>query len=156
MLNISTYLQRKYFQIIYSTCKISKNCVSLFLDFRELRDWGLQKMFPRNFLLSQQQKTRFLVTSKSLRMHHKLIWRKVVLSCACIPNYLPSSNSFFQVHALFCEWIKKNIENWSECVIVAPDEGACKRCTAIANDLNLDFALINNRNKGGEIKYYLV
>ena len=66
------------------------------------------------------------------------------------------SNFFLQVHALFCEWIKKNIENWSECVIVAPDEGGCKRCTTIANALNLDFALINNRNKGGEIKYYLV
>ena len=149
-------MQRTYFQTIqiFKISKNSRDSTFWILEYYEIG--GYKKMFPRNFLLSQQQKTRFLVTSKSLRIHHKLIWRKVVLSCACIPNYLPSSNSFFQVHALFCEWIKKNIENWSECVIVAPDEGACKRCTAIANDLNLDFALINNRNKGGEIKYYLV
>ena len=28
---------------------------------------------------------------------------------------------------------------------MAPDEGAVKRCTSLANDLNLDFALITNR-----------
>ena len=29
--------------------------------------------------------------------------------------------------------------------MVAPDEGSVKRCTSVANDLNLDFALITNR-----------
>ena len=46
---------------------------------------------------------------------------------------------------MFCNWIQKNIEDWRNCVIVSPDEGATKRGTSIANDLNLDFALINNR-----------
>ena len=39
-------------------------------------------------------------------------------------------------------------------MVVAPDEGSTKRCTSVANDLNLDFAMINNRkpkgNKGGK------
>ena len=51
----------------------------------------------------------------------------------------------FQVEPLFCEWIKKNIPNWKEFVVVAPDEGSTKRCTSVANDLNLEFAMINNR-----------
>ncbi len=29
--------------------------------------------------------------------------------------------------------------------MVSPDEGSAKRCTSVANDLNLEFALINNR-----------
>ena len=51
----------------------------------------------------------------------------------------------FQVEPLFCEWIRKNIKDWQDCVVVAPDEGSVKRCTSVANDLNLDFALITNR-----------
>ena len=30
-------------------------------------------------------------------------------------------------------------------MVVAPDEGSTKRCTSVANDLNLEFAMINNR-----------
>ena len=44
---------------------------------------------------------------------------------------------YLQCQPLFCEWIKKNIEDWQSYVIVAPDEGSTKRGTLIANDLNL-------------------
>ena len=51
----------------------------------------------------------------------------------------------FQVEPLFCEWIKKHVPDWKTCVVVSPDEGSAKRCTSVANDLNLEFALINSR-----------
>ncbi len=52
-----------------------------------------------------------------------------------------------KVEPFFCEWIKKNIPHWEECIVVSPDEGGVKRSVSVANDLNLDFALIHNRNK---------
>ena len=51
---------------------------------------------------------------------------------------------------MFCEWIKRNVPNWEDCVVVSPDEGGTKRSVSIANDLQLDFALIHNRNKERE------
>jgi len=69
-----------------------------------------------------------------------------------IEPHTPQLEGFFgtpvdalKVEPLFCEWIKKNIPNWKEFVVVAPDEGSTKRCTSVANDLNLEFAMINNR-----------
>lgn len=35
--------------------------------------------------------------------------------------------------------------DWEECVVVSPDEGGTKRSVSVANDLQLDFALIHNR-----------
>ena len=52
-----------------------------------------------------------------------------------------------QVEPFFCEWIKKNIPSWQDCIVVSPDEGAVKRAVSVANDLALDFALIHNRNR---------
>ena len=83
-----------------------------------------------------------------------------ILSCLTIKSLKMVSNStssdcifnfLFQVEPLFCEWIRKNIKDWQECVVVAPDEGSVKRCTSVANDLNLDFALITNRKSKGQI-----
>lgn len=69
-----------------------------------------------------------------------------------IEPHTPQLEGFFEtpvdalkVEPLFCEWIRKNIKDWQDCVVVAPDEGSVKRCTSVANDLNLDFALITNR-----------
>ena len=53
----------------------------------------------------------------------------------------------FQVEPLFCDWIKHNISDWEDCVVVSPDEGGVKKSVSVANDLRLDFALIHNRNK---------
>ena len=52
-----------------------------------------------------------------------------------------------QVEPFFCEWIKKNIPEWQNCIVVSPDEGAVKRAVSVANDLSLDFALIHNRSR---------
>jgi phosphoribosylpyrophosphate synthetase len=46
-------------------------------------------------------------------------------------------------------YIKTEIEGWREGIIVSPDAGGAKRATALADRLNLDFALIN-RN-GNEV-----
>lgn len=52
-----------------------------------------------------------------------------------------------QVEPLFCTWIRRNIPNWQHCVVVSPDEGGAKRSVSIANDLDLEFAMIHNRIK---------
>jgi len=52
-----------------------------------------------------------------------------------------------KVEPLFCNWIKQNIRNWKDCIVVSPDEGGAKRSVMIANDLGLDFAMIHNRHK---------
>jgi len=88
--------------------------------------------------------TAKLITTllKKAGAHHVMI----------IEPHTPQLEGFFEtpvdalkVEPLFCEWIRKNIKDWQECVVVAPDEGSVKRCISVANDLNLDFALITNR-----------
>jgi len=44
-------------------------------------------------------------------------------------------------------YIKSEIPNWRQAIIVSPDAGGAKRATAIADQLNLDFALINRKRK---------
>ena len=41
------------------------------------------------------------------------------------------------------KWIKENIEDWRNAIIVSPDAGGAKRVTAIADRLNVEFALIH-------------
>ncbi|BGP21692.1 ribose phosphate diphosphokinase subunit prs4 [Rhodotorula toruloides] len=46
-------------------------------------------------------------------------------------------------------WVKENIDDWHNAIIVSPDAGGAKRATNLADRLDCDFALINrNRNKG--------
>lgn len=45
------------------------------------------------------------------------------------------------------KWIKKNIPEWMECCIVSPDAGGAKRVTSLADQLNVDFALIHKERK---------
>jgi len=52
-----------------------------------------------------------------------------------------------KVEPLFCQWIKQNIPNWKDCMVVSPDEGGAKRSVMIANSLELEFAMIHNRHK---------
>lgn len=88
--------------------------------------------------------TAKLITTllKKAGAHHVMI----------IEPHTPQLEGFFEtpvdalkVEPLFCEWIRKNIKDWQECVVVAPDEGSVKRCVSVANDLNLEFALITSR-----------
>lgn len=45
------------------------------------------------------------------------------------------------------KYIRENIPNWQEAVIVSPDAGGAKRVTSIADRLNVDFALIHKERK---------
>jgi phosphoribosylpyrophosphate synthetase len=45
--------------------------------------------------------------------------------------------------ALLQRYIRQNIENYKDAVIVSPDAGGAKRATAIADSLGLNFALIH-------------
>jgi len=44
---------------------------------------------------------------------------------------------------LLKRYIRTNIPDFKDCVIVSPDAGGAKRATAIADELNMDFALIH-------------
>ena len=39
------------------------------------------------------------------------------------------------------KWIKENIDDWQNAIIVSPDAGGAKRVTAIADVLNCKFLL---------------
>ncbi|CAG8602203.1 6446_t:CDS:2 [Diversispora eburnea] len=66
---------------------------------------------------------------------------------------------FFNVPVdnLYCEpsmlkYIKTEIPDWKNAMIVSPDAGGAKRATSIADRLNLDFALIHKeRKKANEV-----
>ncbi|KAI6174142.1 Ribose-phosphate diphosphokinase [Aphelenchoides besseyi] len=45
------------------------------------------------------------------------------------------------------KYIRENIANWQDAVIVSPDAGGAKRVTSIADRLNVDFALIHKERK---------
>ena len=50
------------------------------------------------------------------------------------------------------KWIRENIEEWQNAIIVSPDAGGAKRVTAIADRLNIEFALIHKeRKKANEV-----
>lgn len=50
------------------------------------------------------------------------------------------------------KWIKENIPEWRNSIIVSPDAGGAKRVTSIADRLNVEFALIHKeRKKANEV-----
>ncbi|XP_014667652.1 PREDICTED: ribose-phosphate pyrophosphokinase 2-like [Priapulus caudatus] len=51
------------------------------------------------------------------------------------------------------KWIKENISDWKNACIVSPDAGGAKRVTSIADQLNVEFALIHKeRKKANEVQ----
>jgi ribose-phosphate pyrophosphokinase len=42
-----------------------------------------------------------------------------------------------------CKYVRENIPEWENCVIVSPDAGGAKRATAMADRLSVDFAIIH-------------
>lgn len=83
---------------------------------------------------------------------------------------IPVDNLYAEPAVL--KWIKENIPEWRNCIIVSPDAGGAKRCviffsnsikeslifrmcfrvTSIADRLNVDFALIHKeRKKANEV-----
>ncbi|XP_029941387.1 ribose-phosphate pyrophosphokinase 1-like [Salarias fasciatus] len=50
------------------------------------------------------------------------------------------------------KWIKENIPEWKNCIIISPDAGGAKRVASIADRLNVDFTLIHKeRKKANEV-----
>ncbi|XP_065840251.1 ribose-phosphate pyrophosphokinase 2-like isoform X2 [Oscarella lobularis] len=63
---------------------------------------------------------------------------------------IPVDNLFAEPAVL--RWIKENIADWKDTIIVSPDAGGAKRVTSIADHLNADFALIHKeRQKANEV-----
>jgi len=63
---------------------------------------------------------------------------------------IPVDNLYAEPAVL--KWIKENIEEWRNAIIVSPDAGGAKRVTAIADRLNVEFALIHKeRKKANEV-----
>ncbi|XP_055932694.1 ribose-phosphate pyrophosphokinase 1-like isoform X2 [Argiope bruennichi] len=63
---------------------------------------------------------------------------------------IPVDNLYAEPAVL--KWIKENIPEWRNCIIVSPDAGGAKRVTALADHLNVEFALIHKeRKKANEV-----
>jgi len=63
---------------------------------------------------------------------------------------IPVDNLYAEPAVL--KWIRENIEEWQNAIIVSPDAGGAKRVTAIADRLNIEFALIHKeRKKANEV-----
>ena len=63
---------------------------------------------------------------------------------------IPVDNLYAEPAVL--KWIKENIPEWRNSIIVSPDAGGAKRVTAIADRLNVEFALIHKeRKKANEV-----
>lgn len=58
---------------------------------------------------------------------------------------IPVDNLFSEPSMV--RYIKQEIPGWRNAIIVSPDAGGAKRATALADQLNLDFALINRKRK---------
>lgn len=63
---------------------------------------------------------------------------------------IPVDNLYAEPAVL--KWVKDNVTDWNESVIVSPDAGGAKRVTSIADRLNVEFALIHKeRKKANEV-----
>ena len=63
---------------------------------------------------------------------------------------IPVDNLYAEPAVL--KWIKENVVEWKNSVIVSPDAGGAKRMTSIADRLNVEFALIHKeRKKANEV-----
>ena len=63
---------------------------------------------------------------------------------------IPVDNLYAEPAVL--KWIRENVPEWRNAIIVSPDAGGAKRVTAIADRLNVEFALIHKeRKKANEV-----
>ncbi|KAG8200414.1 hypothetical protein JTE90_000499 [Oedothorax gibbosus] len=63
---------------------------------------------------------------------------------------IPVDNLYAEPAVL--KWIRENIQEWKNSIIVSPDAGGAKRVTALADHLNVEFALIHKeRKKANEV-----
>jgi len=50
-----------------------------------------------------------------------------------------------KVEPLVSHWIRENVEKYKDCVVVCPDENGIRKVIVIADDLDIDHAVINSR-----------
>jgi len=60
---------------------------------------------------------------------------------------IPVDNLFAEPTQI--QWIKENVPNWKDMVMVSPDAGGTKRVTSIADRLKLNFAIVHSERKTG-------
>jgi len=60
---------------------------------------------------------------------------------------IPVDNLFAEPTQI--QWIKENVPNWRDVVMVSPDAGGTKRVTSIADRLKLDFAIVHRERSSG-------
>lgn len=58
---------------------------------------------------------------------------------------IPVDNLFAEPTVL--KWIRENVPDWRNCVVISPDAGGAKRVTSIADRLDVNFALIHKERK---------
>jgi ribose-phosphate pyrophosphokinase len=58
---------------------------------------------------------------------------------------IPVDNLFTE--PIMTRYIKSTIPDWQNAIVVSPDAGGAKRATALADRLNLEFALINRKRE---------
>ena len=58
---------------------------------------------------------------------------------------IPVDNLFAEPTQI--QWIKENIPDWKQMVMVSPDAGGTKRVTSIADRLKLEFAIVHMEKK---------
>ncbi|KAI9630163.1 hypothetical protein KEM48_012193 [Puccinia striiformis f. sp. tritici PST-130] len=58
---------------------------------------------------------------------------------------------------IMSKWIRNNVDDWKNSIIVSPDAGGAKRATALADNLDVDFALIDRKRarKAGVLRQSL-
>ena len=67
---------------------------------------------------------------------------------------IPVDNLYAEPAVL--KYIRENIENYEAAVVVSPDAGGAKRVTAIADRLNIEFAMIHKeRKEANEVRMWL-
>jgi len=52
-----------------------------------------------------------------------------------------------KVEPLISHWIKHNVENYKNCVVMCPDEVGVRKVIMVADDLDVDYAVINSRRR---------
>uniref|UniRef100_A0A672G2J6 ribose-phosphate diphosphokinase n=1 Tax=Salarias fasciatus TaxID=181472 RepID=A0A672G2J6_SALFA len=77
--------------------------------------------------------------------------KRLRLSLACLGFFDIAVDNLYAEPAVL-QWIRENIAEWKNSIIVSPDAGGAKRVTSIADRLNVDFALIHKeRKKANEV-----
>jgi len=50
-----------------------------------------------------------------------------------------------KVEPVISHWIKENVENYVDCVVICPDENGIRKVHVVADDLDIDHATVNSR-----------